>query len=86
MASSIRAVLATAAVKNWEFRYIDVEQAYLQVDIDEEIYMELPEEYRPFPNAIDLLRNTIYGIVQSGLRRFRKITDGIKEKGFVVRS
>ena len=29
-ASSMRAVLATAAVKNWELRHIDVEQAYLQ--------------------------------------------------------
>ena len=67
-ASSMRAVLATAAVKNLEFRHIDVEQAYLQVDIDEEIYIELPEEYRPFPNAVGLLRKTIYGMVQSGLR------------------
>ena len=82
----MRAVLATAAVKNLEFRYIDVEQAYLQVDIDEDIYIELPEEYRPFPNAVGLLRNTIYAMVQSGLRRLRKITDGIKDKGFVVRS
>ena len=62
-ASSMRAVIAAAAVKNWEFLYIDVEQAYLQVDIDEEIYIELHEEYRPFPNTVGLLRNTIYGMV-----------------------
>ena len=49
-ASSVRAVLATAAVKNWELQHIDVEQAYLQADIDEEIYIELPEDYRAFPN------------------------------------
>ena len=42
-ASSMRAVLATAAVKNWELRHIEVEQAYLQADIDEEIYIELPD-------------------------------------------
>ena len=33
-ASGVRAVLATAAVKDWERRYIDAEQAYLQSDID----------------------------------------------------
>ena len=49
-ASSVRAVLTTAAVKNWELQHIDVEQAYLQADIDEEIYIELPEDYRAFPN------------------------------------
>ncbi|CAN0335182.1 unnamed protein product, partial [Ascophyllum nodosum] len=81
-ASSTRAVLATAAVKNWELRHIDVEQAYLQADIDEEIYIELHKDYRAFPNAVGLLRKAIYGLVQSGLCWFRKFTDGIKEKGF----
>ena len=32
--SGVRPVLATAAVKDWERRHIDVEQAYLQSDID----------------------------------------------------
>ena len=59
-----------------------MEQAYLQADIDEEIYIELPEDYRAFPNAVGLLRKAIYGFVQSGLCWFRKFTDGIKEKGF----
>ena len=59
-ASSMRAVLATAAVKNWELRHIDVEQAYLQADIDKAIYIELPEDYRAFPNAVDFPRKAIY--------------------------
>ena len=81
-ASSMRAVLASAAVKNWKLRYINVEQAHLQADIDEEIYIELPEDNRAFPNTIGLLRKAIYGLVESGLCWFRKFTDGIKEKGF----
>ena len=63
-ASSMKAVLATATLKNWELRHIDVEQAYLQADIDEEIYIELPEGYRTFPNAVGLLSKVIYGLVQ----------------------
>ena len=81
-ASSMKAVLYTAVVKDRELRHIDVEQVYLQADIDEEIYIELPEEYRASPNAVGLLRKTIYGLVQSGLCWFRKFTDGIKENGF----
>ncbi|CAM9933388.1 unnamed protein product [Ascophyllum nodosum] len=79
-ASSMRAVLATAAVKGWELPHIDGEQACLQADIDEAIYIELLQDYRAFPNAVGLLRNVIYGLVQSGLCWFRKFTDGIKEK------
>ena len=81
-ASSMSAVLATAAVKGWELRHIDVEQAYLQADIDGKIYIEVPEDYRAFPNAVGLLRKEIYRLVQSGLFWFRKFTDGIQEKGF----
>ncbi|CAM9520770.1 unnamed protein product, partial [Ascophyllum nodosum] len=81
-ASSMRAVLATAAMKNWELRHIDVVQGCLQADIDEELYIELPEDYRAFPNAVGLLRKAIYGLVQSELCWFRNFTDGIKEKGF----
>ena len=81
-ASSMRAVLATAAVRDRKLRHIDVEQEYLQADIDEEIYIDLPEDYRAFPNAVGLLRKAIYGLVQSGLYWIRKFTDGIKEKGF----
>ena len=81
-ASSMRAVLATVAVKNWKLRHIDVEQAYLQACIDEDIYIELPEDYRAFPNAVGLLRKAIYGLVQSGLCLLRTFTDGFKGKGF----
>ena len=80
-ASSMKAVLATAAVNNWELRHIDVEQAYLQADIGEEICIELPEDYRAFPNAVGFLKKAIYGSVQSRLCWFQKFTDGIKEKG-----
>lgn len=54
--TSMRAVFANAAVEDWELRHTDVKQAYLQIDIDEEVYIELPENYRAFSNTVDLLR------------------------------
>ena len=54
---SMRAVLATAAVVGaWERRFLDVEHAYLQSTSNEDFYFELPENYRSFPNVVDLLR------------------------------
>ena len=79
-ASRMRAVPATAAVDDWELRYIDVEQAYLQADIDEEIYIELPKDYHAFTKAVGLLRKVIYGLVPPGLCWFRTFTHDIKEK------
>ena len=79
-ASRMRAVPATAAVDEWELRYIDVEQAYLQADIDEEIYIELLKDYHAFTKAVGLLRKVIYGLVPTGLCCFRTFTHDIKKK------
>lgn len=48
----------------------------------EEIHIELLEGYREFPNAVGLLKNIIYGLVQTELCWLRAFIDGIKEKGF----
>ena len=58
--------LATAAVMDMELRHIDFEQAYLSSDVDTEIYIELPEEYRKFPDAVGKLNKAFYGLVKMG--------------------
>ena len=32
--------------KDWEIRHINVKTAYLNGDVDEEIYMEIPDGYQ----------------------------------------
>ena len=43
--ASIRMLLAMAAANNGELRHFDAEQAFLKADVDEEIYIEIPEEF-----------------------------------------
>ena len=50
--ASIRMFLAMAAAKDRELRHFDAEQAFLKADIDEEIYIEIPEEFQEFPGAV----------------------------------
>ncbi|CAN0174703.1 unnamed protein product, partial [Ascophyllum nodosum] len=45
-------LLATAAAKDGELRHLDAEQAFLKADIDEEIYIAIPEEFQKFPGAV----------------------------------
>lgn len=59
----MRAVLTTAAVKDWKLRHVDVEQACLQAEIDKDMHVEIAEDYRAFPNALGMLRKAIYGLV-----------------------
>lgn len=51
-ATSIRMVLATAAGKNWKLRHVDVDQALMQANVDEDIYVELLEDCQQFQGAV----------------------------------
>ena len=59
-------LLATTVVEDGELHHFDEEQAFLKADIDEEIYIEIPEEYQEFSGAVCLLNKVIYGLVQVG--------------------
>lgn len=54
-----------------------MEQAFVQATVDEEIYIELPEEYQDFPRAVGRLNNSIDGLVQArfaSTRSYRAIS------------
>ena len=42
--ASIRMVFGIAAVKNWELRQLDVDMAYLESGVTEELYIDLSED------------------------------------------
>ena len=58
--------MTAAAAKDGELRHFDAEEAFLKVDTDEEIYIEIPEEFQEFPGAVGRLNKAIYGLVQAG--------------------
>ena len=63
--ASIRMILARAAAKDRELRHFDAEKVFLRADIDEEIYIQIPEEFQEFPGAVERLNKAIYGLVQA---------------------
>ena len=69
--NSVKLMLALAAVKGWEHTQIEVSNAFLHIELDEEIYMSLPQGYTPAPgtilpyNAVCKLRKCIYGLKQA---------------------
>ena len=40
-----------AAAKDGELRHFDAEQVFLKANINEKIYIEIPEEFQEFPGG-----------------------------------
>ena len=64
---SIRMVLGIITILGWEARQLDVDMAYLEANVEEEIYIELAKGYRDSKKQIGLLKKAIYGPVHAGL-------------------
>ena len=71
-----------AEAKEGELRHFDAEQAFLKADIDEEIYIEIPEEFQEFPGAVGRLNKVIYGLVQARRCWKNKFCDDMTAIGF----
>ena len=83
---SIRVVLALAAFHDWDVEQLDVVTAFLEANIDEEIYMRQPEGFRSSDSKgtelVCLLKKALYGLKQAPRNWNKTITAWLEEYGF----
>ena len=65
-ASSNRLVAAMACKLDWDLRHLDVEQAFIQSELDTDIYFRLPSGCGSVSSKVVLLNKTLYGLKLSG--------------------
>ena len=80
--ASIRMLLAMAAAKGEELRHFDAEQSFLKANINEEIYIEIPEESQKFLGAVGRLNKAIYELTQAGRCWNNRFCDDMTAIGF----
>jgi hypothetical protein len=79
---TIRLLFGLAVEKDWEIRQIDVKTAYLNGDLDEEIFMEPPEGLNIPDGMVLRLCKAIYGLRQAGRQWYLKLKSVLIEMGF----
>lgn len=79
--SSLRALIAIAAAKELDFVTFDVSSAFLYGDLDEDIYMYIPEGFKQIKGKICKLQKSLYGLKQAPLKWNQKFTNALKLLG-----
>ncbi|CAA7037673.1 unnamed protein product [Microthlaspi erraticum] len=75
--------LGVAAAKKWELHQMDVHNAFLHGDLEEEVYMKPPPGFKTNdPTLVCRLRKSLYGLKQAPRCWFAKLRDALKKFGF----
>ncbi|KAG7586100.1 Reverse transcriptase RNA-dependent DNA polymerase [Arabidopsis thaliana x Arabidopsis arenosa] len=86
--TTVKLLLGVAAIKNWTLTQMDVSNAFLHGELDEEIYMSLPQGYTPPdgqplpPNAVCKLHKSLYGLKQASRQWYHRLSTVIMNAGF----
>lgn len=81
--NTVRTLLKIIAVNKWEVYQMDVHNVFLHSDLEEEVYMKLPQGFRHSdPTKVCRLHKSLYGLKQAPRCWFAKLSTSLKEYGF----
>jgi hypothetical protein len=81
---TLRIALGIAAARDLELRQLDVPQAFTQAELDEDVYMEMPQGFE-VPGMVCHLKKSLYGLKQSPRNWYLLVSDFITNTcGFIA--
>jgi hypothetical protein len=81
---TIRALISIAANNNWKLYQMDVKNAFLHGDLQEEVYMEIPPGFssRETEGKVCKLKKSLYGLKQSPRAWFGRFRNEVCKLGY----
>jgi len=82
----VRVLLSIAINLNWNLYQLNVKNAFLQEDLEEEVYMSIPEghPYDGKGNLVCKLNKTIYGLKQSPQAWYARLSIALLKIDFCI--
>ena len=83
---TVRVLLAVAVAKGWHLHQMDVKNAFLQGELEEQVYMVQSPGFQFGLNtlAVCRLKKSLYGLKQAPRAWNVKITQRLRRMGFVT--
>lgn len=81
--TTVRCLLSVAVVREWELHQMDVSNAFLHGELDEEVYMTVPQGYNtPEKGLVCRLRKSLYGLKQASRNWYSQLSQALVKYGF----
>ena len=78
--SSLKLLVAIAVKNDWELRQLDVKQAFIQADLDFNVFMKLPDDCGDRSGKVVKHDKSVYGLKEAGRRWAMHLGDVIVRK------
>ena len=82
--TTVRMLMVLSLNLGWHTRQVDFSKAFVQAELQEEVYMSMPKHFEAEDGAETVLKlnKSLYGLVQAPMYWYNHLSGVLKNKGF----